>query len=101
MQELEKIYRVVSKITDEISVVINIDANIGQNSISQIKEFNKYIPIDSVILNKMDGTSKGGIALSVVDRFNISISHLGIGEGVDDFVEFDSEEYINSLIINN
>ena len=101
MQELEKIYRVVSKVTDEISVIINIDANIGQNSISQIEEFNKYIPIDSVILNKMDGTSKGGIALSVVNKFKISISHLGIGEGVDDFIEFDSEEYINSLIINN
>jgi len=101
MKELEKIYRVTSKITDEISVIINLDANIGQNSISQVQEFNNYIPIDNVILNKMDGTSKGGIALSISDKFNLPISYLGIGEGIDDFIAFDSEEYIKSLIIKN
>ena len=101
MKELEKIYRVTSKITDEISVIINLDANIGQNSISQVQEFNNYIPLDYVILNKMDGTSKGGIALSISDKFNLPISYIGIGEGIDDFIEFDSEEYIKSLIIKN
>ena len=101
MKELEKIYKVISKLTDHISVIINIDANIGQNSLSQVVEFNKYIPIDSIILNKMDGTSKGGIALSIVDKLHIPISYIGIGENIDDFIEFDSDDYINSLIINN
>ena len=101
MKELEKIYKVISKLTDLISVIINLDANIGQNSLSQVLEFNKYIPIDSIILNKMDGTSKGGIALSIVDKLHIPISYIGIGERIDDFIEFDSDDYINSLIINN
>ena len=101
MKELEKIYRVTSKITNQISVIINLDANIGQNSISQVEEFNKYIPIDNIILNKMDGTSRGGIALSIVDKFNFPISYMGVGEGIDDFIEFESNKYIKSLIINN
>jgi fused signal recognition particle receptor len=100
MKELEKIYRVTSKLTDEISVIINLDSNIGQNSYSQVKEFNKYIPIDSIILNKMDGTSKGGIALSIVEKLHIPVTYIGVGESVDDFIEFDSENYIKSLIIN-
>ena len=57
MLELQKIYRVSSKITDDISVCISLDSNVGQNGIKQVKEFNEYLPIDSIILNKMDGTS--------------------------------------------
>ena len=100
MKELEKIYRVTSKLTDQISVIMNVDSNIGQNSYSQVEEFNKYIPIDSIILNKMDGTSKGGIGLSIVDKLHIPIAYIGVGETIDDFIEFDSENYIKSLIIN-
>jgi len=101
MNELEKIYNVISKLSDEVSVIMNLDANIGQNSISQIKEFNKTMSISSVILNKMDGTSKGGIALSIIDNFNIPVSFIGIGEKMDHLIEFDSDEYIKSLIVNN
>ena len=101
MLELKKVYKVISKLSDNISVIMNLDANIGQNSIVQIEEFNNIIPIDAVILNKMDGTSKGGIALSIIDRFNIPISFIGVGERIDDIVPFDTDGYIKSLIMRD
>ena len=101
MNELQKIYKVISKLSDQISVIMNLDANIGQNSISQIEEFNKIIPIDTVILNKMDGTSRGGIALSIIDNFDIPVSFIGVGEKMDHLVKFNSDDYIKSLIVND
>ena len=101
MNELEKVYKVISKLSEEISVVMNLDVNIGQNSISQIKEFNNIIPIDTVILNKMDGTSRGGIALSIIDNSDIPISFIGVGEKMDHLIEFDPDEYIKSLIVKD
>ena len=98
MNELQKIFNVTKKLTDEISVVINLDANIGQNSLSQVEEFNKYIPIDSIILNKMDGTARGGIAISIIDKFKIPVSYLGVGEKIDNIIPFDIDNYISSLI---
>jgi fused signal recognition particle receptor len=98
MNELEKIYRVISKLTDQITVVMNIDSNIGQNSVSQIENFNKYIPLDSIVLNKMDGTSKGGVIISIIDKLKIPVSFLGVGEKMDDLVEFNIDDYLKSLI---
>jgi len=98
MNELEKIYRVISKITEDISIIMNLDANIGQNAIKQVEEFNKALPIDGLILNKMDGTAKGGIAISICEQFKIPIIYLGIGEKKDSIIPFDTENYIESLI---
>tara|TARA_B100000941_G_scaffold181410_1_gene130179 strand:- start:29915 stop:30799 length:885 start_codon:yes stop_codon:yes gene_type:complete len=98
MKELKKIFSVISKLTDDISIAINIDANFGQNSISQIENFSNYVPIDNVILNKMDGTSKGGIVMSIVEKFKLPISFIGTGEKVSDIVEFNFEDYLKSLI---
>ncbi len=101
MLELEKIYRIVSKLTDQISVCITLDSNVGQNGIKQVEEFNKYLPIDNIILNKMDGTAKGGIALAILHKLSIPISFLGIGESYDDMIEFNLNSYLKSLIKNN
>lgn len=98
MNELQKIYNVTKKLTDKITVVINLDANIGQNSLRQVEEFNKYIPIDSIILNKMDGTARGGIAISIIDKFKIPVSYLGVGEKIHNIIPFDIDNYISSLI---
>ena len=98
MLELEKIFRVVGKLSDEISVCMTLDANIGQNGIKQVKEFGKYLPISNIILNKMDGTAKGGIALSIIKSLSIPISFLGIGEKYDDLIPFNFNKYIESLI---
>ncbi|MBT5078125.1 MAG: signal recognition particle-docking protein FtsY [Candidatus Marinimicrobia bacterium] len=98
MQELEKINRVIKKITDDISVLITIDANTGQNGITQVKEFGKYIPIDGVILTKMDGTARGGIAVPIMTELNLPIYFMGVGEQVDDLIPFDRESYLKGLI---
>ena len=98
MQELDKINRVIKKITDDISVLITIDANTGQNGITQVKEFGKYIPIDGVILTKMDGTARGGIAVPIMTELNLPIYFMGVGEQVDDLIPFDRLSYLKSLI---
>jgi len=100
MKELEKIHRVVLKLTDEIDVLITIDANTGQNGLQQAREFAKYIPITGVILTKMDGTARGGIAIQIMKELNLSVYFIGVGEQVDDLVPFDRESYINGLISN-
>jgi fused signal recognition particle receptor len=100
MKELEKIYRVVLKLTNEIDVLITIDANTGQNGLQQAREFAKYIPLTGVILTKMDGTARGGIAIQIMKELNLPVYFIGVGEQVDDLVPFDRESYINGLISN-
>ena len=95
MLELQKVYRVSSKLTDDISVCISLDGNVGQNGIKQVQEFNEYLPIDSIILNKMDGTAKGGIALAILDKLSIPISFIGVGESYNDFISFQIPRTIN------
>ncbi len=98
MKELEKIYRVVYRLSSEIDVLMTIDANTGQNAIQQVREFSKIIPISGIILTKMDGTAKGGIALQIMKELNIHVYFIGVGEQVDDLVPFDKEEYLKALI---
>ena len=100
MNELSKVYKVISKITEEITIIINLDANIGQNGLKQIEEFNKIFPIDGIILNKMDGTAKGGIVLAILNKFKIPVLFLGVGEGINDLLPFDIDSYINSLFVD-
>jgi len=98
MKELEKIYRVVLKLTDAVDVLITIDANTGQNGLQQAQEFAKYIPLTGVILTKMDGTARGGIAIQIMKELNLPVYFLGVGEQVDDLVPFDRKSYIKGLI---
>ena len=79
---------------------MTIDANTGQNGIQQVKEFTKYIPVNGIILTKMDGTARGGIALQIMKELNIHVYFIGLGEQVDDLVPFDKEKYIKALIFN-
>ena len=80
MKELEKIYNVINKLSSDIDVLITIDANTGQNAMQQVKEFSKLVPITGIILTKMDGTAKGGIALQIMKELNIHVYFMGIGE---------------------
>jgi len=100
MKELEKLHGVVLKLTDEIDVLITIDANTGQNGLQQAREFAKYIPITGVILTKMDGTARGGIAIQIMKELNLPVYFIGVGEQVDDLVPFNRVGYINGLISN-
>ena len=98
MKELEKVHRVASKLTDEITTLMVVDGNIGKNSLSQINHFNQYIQIDGIIITKLDGTAKGGVVLTAMDDLNIPVYFIGVGEGSDDLIPFDSDSYINSII---
>ena len=100
MTELEKMKRtIVEKFKDySVKTMITIDANLGQNSLFQAKEFSNYIDIDAAILTKMDGTAKGGIVFSLNEDLDIPVEYFGIGENIEDFEIFDQEHYVNSII---
>ncbi|VEU75726.1 signal recognition particle-docking protein FtsY [Mycoplasmopsis maculosa] len=99
MKELEKIYSIIKK-TDEDSpheCLLVLDATTGQNGISQAKAFSEVSKPTGIILTKMDGTSKGGIVLSIKDEFDLNVKFIGLGEQVDDLEEFDLESFIYQL----
>ena len=98
MQELEKLYNVANKFNEKVKVMLVIDCNVGQNGINQAMDFNKFLPIDSLVLTKMDGTARGGIALSMMNKLNIPIDFIGVGENVDDLVPFDLDSYLRGLV---
>ena len=100
MNELSKIYKVVKKKTDDITVLMVLDANTGQNAINQVNDFNSAIPIDGIVLTKMDGTTKGGMAIPVLSELKIPICYMGVGEKLDDLIPFDINYYLKGLISN-
>jgi len=100
MEELAKIERVVSKNYSEANVLklLVIDATTGQNGVIQAKEFNKMVNLDGIILSKLDGTSKGGIVISIYNELKIPVYFVGVGEKIDDIIPFDADEFAQSII---
>lgn len=100
MEELAKIHRVVGKAMPgaphQVSLVL--DATTGQNGLSQARMFLSKIPVSDLVLTKLDGTAKGGIALSVAAELKLPIRYVGVGEKVDDLVPFDPVEYVDGLL---
>ena len=75
-----------------------VDATTGANALAQAREFHKATPLDSVIITKMDGSGKGGVAVAIMDEMHISPSFLGTGEGAEDFEPFNRDRYVDSLL---
>lgn len=100
MDELKKVKRVMSKVIAEAphETWIVLDANSGQNALNQAQEFNKALEVTGVILTKMDGTAKGGVALGVVDQLAKPIRLVGLGEKIGDLKVFEPQEYIESIL---
>ena len=98
MNELEKIHRVISKVTDQITTLMVIDGNIGKNSLMQLEHFNKFLNIDGIIITKLDGTAKGGVALTAISEYNIPVYFIGVGEGSDDLIPFIPDDYLKSIL---
>ena len=92
---------VIQKFDYTYNNLISIDANTGKNALDQIKLFNDYLNIDGVVLNKVDGTAKGGIVLSIMKKNNIPVCFLGLGESIEDISIFDLDIFLNSLIEEN
>ncbi|WP_371246155.1 signal recognition particle-docking protein FtsY [Mycoplasmopsis agassizii] len=99
MNELEKLNRIVEKFIErEIDeALLVLDATTGQNGISQAKAFKEVTKLSGIILTKMDGTSKGGIVLTIKDEFDIHVKFIGVGEKIDDLTEFDLDKFIYAM----
>ena len=100
MEELKKMKRVMAKVIPESphhSWII-LDANNGQNALAQAREFHKAIHLDGVILTKMDGTAKGGIAISIVQELDIPIRFIGVGESLQDLRPFQAEAFVAAIL---
>lgn len=99
MRELEKVVAVVRKRANlPVHLVLVIDATTGQNGLQQAREFNEALELDGVIITKLDGTAKGGIAVAVAHYLKLPIIKLGVGEGLADLKDFDAHEYAASLV---
>jgi len=99
MAELKKIRQVITKFRPQGPDlnILTIDANLGQNSIQQARVFTKEIGINGLILTKFDGTSKGGAIIPICNELNLPVLYLGIGEGLDDIVEFEPQLFVDTL----
>ncbi|WP_320174860.1 signal recognition particle-docking protein FtsY [Maridesulfovibrio sp.] len=102
MEELHKIRRVLGKKHDEAPhrSVLVIDATTGQNALSQTKIFNEEIGVDELILTKLDGTAKGGVMIAVTMQHKIPITHIGLGEKMEDLRPFNGEDFAKALLLS-
>ena len=98
MNELGKIKRVIEKVSPVSEVLLVIDATTGQNGLQQAKIFAEAVNVTGIVLTKLDGSSRGGIALAIEDGLDIPIKFVGNGESIDDLTEFDPIAYIKGLI---
>lgn len=99
MQELSKIESVIQKAVPDAphEIMLVLDGTTGQNALRQGIKFSETVDITGLIVTKLDGTSKGGMLFSVFNELDVPIQYIGLGEGVDDLVSFDPEEYVDSL----
>ena len=100
MQELVKIVTVIKKVKNDApeNIILVLDATTGQNIISQVEIFQQMVNVTGIIMTKLDGSAKGGILISVADRFKLPIHAIGVGETLDDLQPFDPEEFATALI---
>jgi fused signal recognition particle receptor len=99
MQELEKMKRITAKKIPGAphEVLLVLDATTGQNGLVQAKEFTRAIGVSGLIITKLDGTAKGGIVFSIVRELGIPIRYTGIGEGIEDLIEFFPQDFVDSI----
>ena len=99
MEELKKVKRVIGKIIPDAphETLLVLDATIGQNSISQAKQFHEALDIDGLVMTKLDGTSKGGVLLNISQEMDLPVRFIGIGEKPEDLQEFQAEDFVRAL----
>jgi fused signal recognition particle receptor len=99
MEELKKINRILDKEYPEAyrENLIVLDATTGQNALVQAKQFMEAADITGIILTKMDGTAKGGIAVAIQSELGIPVKYIGVGEKIEDLQKFNSDEFVNAL----
>jgi fused signal recognition particle receptor len=99
MNELEKIRRIAAREVPGApqEVLLVLDATVGQNGVAQAREFMNVAGVNGIVLTKLDGTAKGGVAVAIANDLKLPIRYVGVGESIDDLVPFDAEEYVNGL----
>lgn len=103
MEELKKIHRILEKEYPEAfrETLVVLDGTTGQNALAQAKQFSEVADISGIILTKMDGTAKGGIAVAIQSELGIPVKYIGVGETIDDLQKFDSEQFVKALFSTN
>lgn len=99
MEELKKIHRVIKREAPDtpLEVLLVLDATTGQNALSQAREFRNAADVTGIVLTKMDGTAKGGVAFPVTALTGIPIRYIGVGEGIEDLQHFDAKAFVDAL----
>ena len=99
MEELKKINRIIDKEFPGVhrENLVVLDATTGQNALQQAKEFGEAADLTGIILTKMDGTAKGGIAVAIQSELQIPVKYIGVGETIDDLQKFDADQFVNAL----
>jgi len=102
MEELRKIKRTLQKLKSSSphETLLVLDANTGQNSLNQAREFNNTIGVDGIVLTKLDGTAKGGIIIPILKELKIPVKYIGLGEKITDLEVFDHETFIDALVFD-
>lgn len=100
MEELRKIRRVLSKLEEGTprEVLLVLDATTGQNALSQARSFTEAVGVTGIVLAKLDGTAKGGVAFAIVDELRLPIKFVGTGETLEDLSEFDAATFVSALL---
>src|SRR6185295_3794920 len=100
MAELTKIVRVLKKVdpTAPHTVLLVLDANIGQNAHQQVEVFRAVAQVTGLAVTKLDGTAKGGVVVALAERFGLPVHAIGVGEGADDLRPFDAKDFARSLV---
>lgn len=100
MEELKKVKRIAEREAQdaEVETLLVLDATTGQNGIAQAKLFNQTLTIDGIVLTKLDGTAKGGIIIAIADELGIPIKLVGVGEEMEDLLEFHPQEFVEALL---
>jgi fused signal recognition particle receptor len=99
MNELEKIKRIASREVPGApqEVLLVLDSTVGQNGLAQAREFMNVAGVNGIVLTKLDGTAKGGVAVAIANDLKLPIRYVGVGETIDDLVKFDAQEYVDGL----
>ena len=94
-----KIYTILEKEYPQahLETLIVVDGTTGQNALEQAREFSQVAPVDGIVLTKLDGTAKGGIAIAIQSELNIPVKFIGIGEKIDDLEKFDADSFVDAL----
>ena len=99
MNELDKIRRVAGRAADGAphEVLLVLDATVGQNGVQQAREFTNVAGVTGIVLTKLDGTAKGGVAVAIAHDLKLPIRYVGVGEGIDDLIPFSPQDYVDAL----